>query len=711
MSLLSRAEATRSRLVHIEASPPPDEPFRGVTARSVLLGSLLVAVLSAWVPYEHVVGGTWIDGGYMPLAGFLVIGLFMVSNALLARFAPHRRFGASEHAVVLAMILCACGIVNVGMFRQLPGNLIGLWDAAAENSDWKELLDSLDLPDWVFPTTAGHSVDQRAIDPVVRDFLGRTVIEDRSFTGQWFAVPWRAWATPALTWGAFATCLLGAWLSLVLIFRRQWVENERLPFPIAQVYLSLLAPPEPGRAFNAIVRARSLWIAFALMYIWKILEGMNVYDPRHFPEIPKGYDFRQLFGEAPWSFTSWGFQRQGVIWFAVVAVTTFATTKVSFSIWFFFVAQQAARMIYGSMYRAEISEGMATDQTLGAFVAYTVAMLVVARHHLVVVARQMLRGARAGEPRGRYLPYALLGWALVMFVGGLTVWIWAAGATLAGAAFIAGWVVLGLVVMARLIAETGLMFVVFSVYVGRWFVYALQDLPGGGVRTTPPTYFYANLIGGVFTQDVGHSFPPHAATSLRIADGSGFDEADGRPGGWRRAAPFVACIALSMLIAYVVSGAGWLHMQYNHAVMADKTGQVINDWGTIGMPRWHVLNWTAECLPPRDGPADTHSRPAHFLLGAGITGICGALRLRYASWPLHPVGFILNYGWGLNYIWFSIFLGWLAKAVIVQYGGGSLLRRSRPFFIGIILGEAGAGLTWIAVSLIRLSMGLEYYAV
>ena len=82
-----------------------------------------------------------------------------------------------------------------------------------------------------------------------------------------------------------------------------------------------------------------------------------------------------------------------------------------------------------------------------------------------------------------------------------------------------------------------------------------------------------------------------------------------------------------------------------------------------------------------------------------------------AQWPLHPVGFILTYGWGLNWVWLSIFLGWLAKVVVVRFGGAQLLRDSRPFFIGLILGEAAGGLTWIAVSLVRLSMGLEYYAV
>ena len=48
-------------------------------------------------------------------------------------------------------------------------------------------------------------------------------------------------------------------------------------------------------------------------------------------------------------------------------------------------------------------------------------------------------------------------------------------------------------------------------------------------------------------------------------------------------------------------------------------------------------------------------------------------------------------------MWFSMFLGWVLKSVILKYGGPTLFQRLRPFFLGLILGEASVGGFWIVV--------------
>src|SRR5690606_14537567 len=69
------------------------------------------------------------------------------------------------------------------------------------------------------------------------------------------------------------------------------------------------------------------------------------------------------------------------------------------------------------------------------------------------------------------------------------------------------------------------------------------------------------------------------------------------------------------------------------------------------------------------GPAENHNRLLNFSLGATITAALSTLRLRFASWPLHPVGYLLVFSYPLRRIWFSIMLGWLAKVVLVRFGG------------------------------------------
>ena len=38
-------------------------------------------------------------------------------------------------------------------------------------------------------------------------------------------------------------------------------------------------------------------------------------------------------------------------------------------------------------------------------------------------------------------------------------------------------------------------------------------------------------------------------------------------------------------------------------------------------------------------------------------------------------------------MFFSVFLAWIIKSVVIKYGGSQLYLRSRPFFLGLILGQ------------------------
>ena len=48
-------------------------------------------------------------------------------------------------------------------------------------------------------------------------------------------------------------------------------------------------------------------------------------------------------------------------------------------------------------------------------------------------------------------------------------------------------------------------------------------------------------------------------------------------------------------------------------------------------------------------------------------------------------------------MWFNVFLAWIFKSVILKYGGVRLFTNLKPFFLGLILGEAVVGGFWVVI--------------
>ena len=73
--------------------------------------------------------------------------------------------------------------------------------------------------------------------------------------------------------------------------------------------------------------------------------------------------------------------------------------------------------------------------------------------------------------------------------------------------------------------------------------------------------------------------------------------------------------------------------------------------------------------------------------GVVLTLILFILRMRFFWWPLHPAGYPLAVSSSIDYFWFTFFISWALKAVILKYGKVRGYQRAIPFFFGLILGD------------------------
>ncbi|GIW77854.1 MAG: hypothetical protein KatS3mg104_2917 [Phycisphaerae bacterium] len=118
-------------------------------------------------------------------------------------------------------------------------------------------------------------------------------------------------------------------------------------------------------------------------------------------------------------------------------------------------------MIIGSWTGDPIIYGQ-MDQRSGGLFAFGLIVLWVGRAHGWLVIKQAFRGEKACEPKGRYLSYSTAFWVLVLCVGVMVGWMVLAGGDWLGSIVPVLLLLAFFMLIARIIAETGLVTRVFE---------------------------------------------------------------------------------------------------------------------------------------------------------------------------------------------------------------------------------------------------------
>lgn len=678
--------------------PPPGKAdfhsFR-ITARSLLLGLAGGSLLCLFAGYnDWAMNNTFLIGNNMPV-GVIMLTLFFVLfvNGPLSRWWPSKAFSSFETAVAFMVTLTLCALPTSGLIRYLLPNLVMPFSLAADNQDYANFLEKLTVARWVFPDFDGARPVNWVGEKLASAYNTRWLDPDTS--------PYGRWITPFVSWGIFFGALFWALICLVCILIRQWRDVEHLPFPLAHIQLSLIESPPRGKWLNELFNKRSFWIAFTAVFLLHLNNGLHEYFPKHFVQISREFDLRLVLSEDPWRFTDEG-ARKASIYFSVIAVTYFLNSSVAFSLWFFYVLMQVSKMLLGMSGQDTGLPGL-TDQTQGASLAVFLALVWVGRRHWRLVIAQAFRGERHGEDRGTWISYRAAFWGVVGGIGVMVAWLCMAGSTLLGALIVVTIVFIAFILITRIVAETGLIHGGMRLNALRPFGLAALY---GGHHVPPDTYYLATLTQATVYdyREVVPVYFSHGAYNIDETKPVTLSVDRQRQIGRK----LLAWLCVSLAIGYSISYFSALYVHYNYAVSMDVAAMSpIDTWGQQDNIRWGImepnLNYARDLQP-------VYSPAQHLSAGFGVAAVLSYLRLRFAWWPLHPVGYMLLETFPSSTFWFSIFLGWLLKLVLLRFGSASLYRSCRPIVIGLLVGESVAAGFWLLTSVVLNANGYFYHA-
>ncbi len=634
-----------------------------VTVRSVVIGVAIMALFAFAIPYnDYYLNGTFITGNHFPLgAVFIFVVLILGVNVLLRWLAPGRELSPGELIVIWCMMIVASGIPSSGLMRYWFSLQVGPYYYATQENQWEALF-LQHIPKWLVPSTDPNS-------KVIKYF----------FEGlpEGMSIPWSAWRVPMLIWSVFVGLLYWSMFCLCVILRKQWVDQERLNFPLTIVPLDMARQPEPGRLVNAFFRDRLLWIGFAIPVVIHGLNGLHSYH-NWVPTIPMTIPVQQLFHDPPWNAVG----RIALRFYpAVIGFCYLLTLEVSFSFWFFFLFLQG-EFITGNLLGRTWNAGgywgkFAIHQQAGAFLVFAALLLWRGRRHLADVWRKAWHGDPNVDDSSECFSYRTAVFGLAGAVLGMTVWC-----TIIGMNFFMSFIATLLMLMillclTRLIAQGGLLFIYQN-----FTPYDIMTTTLGPGAVGTGTVALLTIQNIIFIHDARETMMPSIMNSMKITDGPNV----------RRKSLFYAMV-LSIVVTVLLSGYASLALTY-------KYGGLNLAGNGFGMRTVFPFKMGPVANMLRNPQGTIWTNVGYMAWGASLMAFLFGMAGRYYWWPLHPLGLLMANSFAMEHFWFSIMLGWMIKACILKYGGGGAYKRMRGFFMGGVLGDLCMGAFWIIVGLI-----------
>lgn len=615
-----------------------------VSLRSIWLGIILVIPNVYFLIYNHI----YLSALPTTISLFfnVIMCLFVLALINLAVYKFSSRLALTRRELLTIYSMLAVGSAMSGhdmMQTVVPALTHGYWYATPEN-EWQSLFWRY-LPRWLMIQDTSN---------LATYYKGESSL--------YWGDHYKLWLTPIAWWTVFFAALVAVMLAINMMLRVAWTVQEKLTFPIVQLPYRLTEPK------GTFFRSKVMWIGFAVSGGIALWNGIHVLKP-FLPQIPtRQFEIGQYFTQRPWNAIGW--TPMYMLPFAI-GLAFLMPLDLSFSMWFFYLFWKMLRVM-GSAMGLRSLPGFPYDapQTTGAYLMLAFLVLWGSRRHLFSAFRLVF--SRRTESSREYQFAAVLG-------------------------------IMGLVCLFAFTRQMGMNWWVIPLYFGIYYIMGVS-ITRVRAQLGPPTHemyqatphkilvdmFGTRRIGASSLTSFGmlwgfnrgyRAHPmPHILESFRLGE-----QVKTSP---RR-------LAVAMLLAATVASATafWAFIQMSYRNGADSNP----GWGGYQ----HLQNWLFYASSPK-------TLELSFMgVGAMVTLGLQLLRKRFLWISLHPAAFALTGStWTLSWIWFSIFLSWLSKWVVIKHSGIRGYRSALPFFLGLLLGDYFIGGSWIVL---RWLTGIQTY--
>lgn len=609
---------------------------RGFTWRTVVVSLVLIPANVYWVEQMEMMRysahPTTVSLFFNAVFSLLVLALL---NQLLRRSAPRLALSQAEMLLVYSMICIASSVCGHDGIQVLMPYFSWSFRMATPENKWDDLFNP-DLPKWL-----------TVQDPrVLKGFYEG---------GESFYRPQivSAWLGPVALWSLFIFALMMVLLGITVLIRKQWLEGEHLACPLVNLPVEI-ASPAPR-----LFRERLFWIGFILA------ASMDTYNSFAFlyPAIPKipldWVDMGAAFKGRPWNAVGW---MPRSFYPFLVGLGYLMPSDFLFSCWFFYLFWKLELVLSASLGWNQIPQFPFNNfQAFGAYALFGIQAIVLARGYLRQVWQQILHAAQGAQAH-EAMSYRL---AAATIVAGFVVLVW-----------------FGAAIGLRVWVGVLFFLIYFGLAVAITRMRAQFGTPVHDLHFTGPDEILTAVIGprnlpkkDLITFSLFYWFNrayrnhpmPHQMEAMRMQEISG-----------ARNRGVAEAVMLATFVALVSGFWAFLHMYYDLGARAK--GRMFGGESFTKLQSWLLApqgtNW--------------------YALGAiGVGFAFGLLlqtmRLRYAWWPFHPLGYAISGSWEMNLVWMPLLIAWLIKSAIIKWLGDRYYQKAAPIFMGLILGQFVVG--------------------